>query len=58
MLAQDPALAAEFARKLREEPDFAGDPSARLDFFYRRHSAFDDRGNRYPVLRARSEPPR
>jgi hypothetical protein len=56
MLAQDPALAREFAAKLREDPDFAGSPTARLDFFYRRHSAFDDLANRYPVLRAAAEP--
>jgi hypothetical protein len=58
MLAGDPALAAEFARKLREQPEFAASADARLDFFYQRHSAFDDRFNRYPVLRTDAEPPR
>jgi len=51
MLARDPALKAEFERKLRDEPDFARSPAARLDFFYRRHSAWDPGTNRYPVLR-------
>ena len=51
MLAKDPALKAEFERKLRDEPAFAGSPAARLDFFYRRHPAWDAGTNRYPVLR-------
>ena len=51
MLAKDPALKAEFERKLREDADFAKSPAARLDFFYRRHSAWDPGTNRYPVLR-------
>ena len=52
MLARDPALKAAFEKKLAEEPAFAADPSARLDFFYRRHPAWDDGYNRYPVLRS------
>ena len=51
MLAKDPALKAEFERKLRDEPEFAKSPGARLDFFYRRHPAWDTGTNRYPVLR-------
>ncbi|MEF9977793.1 MAG: M14 family metallopeptidase [Thermomonas sp.] len=51
MLAKDPALKAEFERKLREDAEFAKSPAARLDFFYRRHSAWDPGTNRYPVLR-------
>ncbi len=51
MLARDPALAAEFAVKLAKDPAFAKDPAARLDFFYKRHPAWDDRLNLYPVLR-------
>ena len=51
MLAKDPALKAEFERRLRDEPAFAGSPAARLDFFYRRHPAWDAGTNRYPVLR-------
>ena len=51
MLAKDPALRAEFETRLREDATFAADPNARLDFFYRRHSAWDERVNLYPVLR-------
>ncbi|WP_394841443.1 M14 family metallopeptidase [Pendulispora brunnea] len=51
MLAADPELAAEFARKLGNEPDFARSPAARLDFFYRRHPSFDERLDLYPVYR-------
>ena len=51
MLAEDPALKAEFERRLRDDPEFAKSPGARLDFFYRRHPAWDPGTNRYPVLR-------
>ena len=34
-----------------DDPAFAKDPRARLDFFYRRHPAWDAGYNRYPVLR-------
>ncbi|RZA21126.1 MAG: peptidase M14 [Lysobacteraceae bacterium] len=51
MLARNPALKAEFARKLRDDADFAKNPGARLEFFYRRHPAWDRGYNRYPVLR-------
>jgi hypothetical protein len=51
MLDNDPALKAEFERKLQQEPAFAGSPQARLDFFYRRHPSFDERLNLYPVFR-------
>lgn len=51
MLAEQPDLAAQFARRLREAPAFAGSASARLDFFLRRHSSWDSHYNLYPVLR-------
>jgi hypothetical protein len=50
MLAADPALAAEFAKKLEDEK-FAADPQARLQFFYRKTPYFDDRHLLYPVAR-------
>lgn len=50
-LAADPQLAAAFQKKLAEEPEFAKSPAARLDFFARRHSSWDERFNLYPVLR-------
>ena len=51
MLKRDPAVKKEFERRLAEDPAFAQSPSERLDFFYRRHSAWDDRFNLYPVYR-------
>src|SRR5690606_14121845 len=51
MLAADPGLKAEFDQRLREDAEFAASPRARLDFFYRRHSSWDQRYNLYPVLR-------
>lgn len=51
MLAEDPALTAAFARRLQDDPAFAADPQARLEFFYRRHSSWDERFRLYPVMR-------
>ena len=48
----DPALREEFD-KLLEDPKFAADAGARLDFFYRRTPFFDPRLNLYPVARER-----
>ena len=56
MLAADPALAEEFAQRLASDPEFAASPAARLDFFYRRHPAWDERMGLYPVLRL-DQPP-
>jgi hypothetical protein len=54
MLKNDPAVRKEFEKRLSEDAAFARDPNARLDFFYRRHSAWDDRYNLYPVYRVDS----
>lgn len=51
MLAEDEALRAEFEKKLAEDEEFAADPRARLDFFYRRSPYYDDRYLLYPVGR-------
>ncbi|MBI1732270.1 MAG: M14 family metallopeptidase [Gammaproteobacteria bacterium] len=51
MMARDPGLAQAFQRRLEEDPAFAADPKARLDFFHRRHPSWDERYNLYPVLR-------
>jgi hypothetical protein len=51
LLAADPALKAEFEQKLRDDPAFAKDPAARLDFFYRRSPSWDAGYGLYPVLR-------
>ncbi|MEF3081247.1 M14 family metallopeptidase [Luteimonas sp. SMYT11W] len=56
MLARDPALRTEFEARLRDDAAFASSPEARLDFFYRRHSAWDDRYNLYPVMRVDTVP--
>ncbi|MDE2408650.1 MAG: peptidase M14, partial [Xanthomonadaceae bacterium] len=56
MLAKDPALKTEFEAKLKADPAFAKDPMARLDFFARRHPAWDKGYNRYPVLRSDASP--
>ena len=50
-LAADPALREAFAQRLDSDAAFAADPSARLDFFYRRTPSFDERLDLYPVMR-------
>ena len=56
MLARDPAVAAEFKRRLAEDPQFAASPGARLEFFYRRSPSWDERLNLYPVYRVAAAP--
>jgi murein tripeptide amidase MpaA len=51
MLAADPKLRADFEQRLRDDPAFAADPVARLDFFRARHPSWDDRYDLYPVYR-------
>jgi hypothetical protein len=51
MLATHPEIATEFIQRLAKDPQFAKDPAARLEFFYRRHSSWDERLNVYPVAR-------
>jgi hypothetical protein len=51
MLDKDPNLKDEFTKKLASEPDFARDPEARLEFFYRLHPSWDDRFALYPIYR-------
>ena len=50
-LAADPALTAAFKNKLAADTAFANNPAARLDFFARQHSSWDERFNLYPVMR-------
>jgi hypothetical protein len=57
MLAKDATLKAEFDKRVAEDEAFAKSPSARLDFFYRRHSAWDERNGLYPVYRSDVAPP-
>ena len=56
MLAKDPALKARFEQRLKDDPEFAKSPSARLDFFARLHSSWDKSYNVYPVLRTDRTP--
>jgi hypothetical protein len=56
MLAHDSAAAADFRRRLQEDPAFAANPRERLDFFYRRHPSWDERLNLYPVYRTDTHP--
>jgi hypothetical protein len=51
-MAKDAALRQAFEQRLAEDPAFVRDPAARLDFFYRRHPAFDERLNLYPIFRS------
>jgi len=55
-MAADPAVAAEFKRRIDSDPAFAKNPHARLEFFARRHASWDERLNLYPVLRANVAP--
>ncbi|MEJ7745899.1 MAG: M14 family metallopeptidase [Luteimonas sp.] len=56
MLKNNKTLKAEFERRLNEDAEFAKSPQARLEFFARRHSSWDDRFNRYPVFRTQTVP--
>ncbi|MGJ9418345.1 M14 family metallopeptidase [Massilia sp. CMS3.1] len=55
-MAANPALAAEFRRRIESDPAFAQNAHARLEFFARRHSSWDERLNLYPVLRTNVAP--
>jgi len=51
MLAENPALKREFEAKLKADRKFAGDPDARLGWFYERTPYYDERYLLYPVGR-------
>lgn len=51
MIAADPRLHDAFVDRIAQDPTFAADPAARLDFFLKRHASRDDRYNLYPVFR-------
>ncbi|NDK40168.1 peptidase M14 [Pseudoxanthomonas gei] len=55
-MLKDPAVKASFEQRLKADAAFARDPAARLDFFYRLHSAWDERNNLYPVMRVATVP--
>ncbi|NYF79495.1 M14 family metallopeptidase [Granulicella arctica] len=55
MMAKDPALKAEFEKKIATDPAFAANPGARLDFFYNHSPWFAaNRVGEYPVGRLKS----
>lgn len=56
MLAHDPKIAAEFKKRLAEEPAFAASPEQRLDFFYKKSPAWDESLDLYPVYRVAGVP--
>jgi hypothetical protein len=51
MLARDAAVRTEFERRLANDAEFRASPAARLEFFYQRHPAWDERYLLYPVFR-------
>ncbi|MFN2431703.1 MAG: M14 family metallopeptidase [Gemmatimonadota bacterium] len=51
MLAGDAELREQFQRRVAEDPEFRASPQQRLGFFYERTPFWDDREDRYPVLR-------
>jgi hypothetical protein len=53
MMEEDPELAAEFEARLAEDEEFAGNPRARLEWFYVRTPYYDQRYDVYPVGRER-----
>lgn len=55
-MLRDPDVRAAFERRLAEDPDFAASPRARLEWFHRRHSSWDERLGLYPVFRIGTEP--
>jgi len=56
MLQEDASLKAAFEKRLAEDPTFAKNPAARLDFFYQRHPSWDERLNLYPINRVERLP--
>jgi hypothetical protein len=51
MLAKDPAVAKAWQEALAADPELAKSPQRRLEWFYRRHPAWDARRNVLPVYR-------
>jgi hypothetical protein len=58
MLAHDPKVAADFKKRVAEDPQFAADPGARLEYFYRLSPSWDERLNLYPVYRVEGPLPK
>ena len=56
MLARDPAIAADFKKRLAQDKAFAASPGTRLEYFYRHSPSWDERLNLYPVYRVAARP--
>ena len=56
MLAHDSNLKSEFESRIANDPNFAKNPAARLSFFAKRHSSWDNNYQLYPVMRADKKP--
>ena len=56
MLARDAALKTRFEQRLKDDQAFTSSPAARLEFFYRLHTSWDERYNLYPVMRVDTAP--
>jgi hypothetical protein len=50
-MLKNPVVKKEFAAKLNDDAEFAKSAEQRFEFFYRKHSSWDVRFNRYPVFR-------
>ena len=50
MMEEQPKLKAEFEQRLKSDQEFASDPRARLDFFYKRSPYYDTTYKQYPIL--------
>lgn len=51
MIEKDPALKAEFEKRIRDDEAFRKNPYRRLNFFYERSDYYDKEFNIYPVLK-------
>ena len=51
MMKDDPALRAEFYKKLNDDELFRNNSGERLDFFYKRSPFYDKGENVYPIMR-------
>ncbi|MGE0549102.1 MAG: M14 family zinc carboxypeptidase [Kofleriaceae bacterium] len=56
MLANDPSLRAAFEAAVASDPAMADSPALKLEWFYRRHPAWDERVNLLPVYRIAHPP--
>ena len=54
-MLKNPTIRTEFEANLKDK-EFAKDSHKRLDFFYRKHSSWDDRLGLYPIYRVEKSP--